>query len=111
MPTPPRRPPRPAAVAAPVPPSFPRLLADPWAWAALASLGIVLARTWGVPFGEPVADDFDHLHHALFTNDHSWLDGGGSRSFWRPLAYQGYYGLLHDVILARPAWITALHAG
>jgi len=61
------------------------------------------------PDGEPVADDFDHLHHTLFAHDSSWLDGGGSKSFWRPLAYQGYYGLLHGVIVAHPAWITALH--
>jgi tetratricopeptide (TPR) repeat protein len=70
---------------------------------------LVFVRSLGAPFGEPVADDFDHLHHALFAHDGSWLNGGGSTSFWRPLAYQGYYGLLHGVILTHPAWITALH--
>jgi hypothetical protein len=83
---------------------------DPWAWASLAVVALLLVRAWGAPFGEPVADDFDHLHHVLFARDHSWWGGGGSSSFWRPLAYQGYYGLLTGTILAHPAWIAGLHA-
>jgi hypothetical protein len=85
------------------------LLQDRWAWAALAVLALVIARAWGVPFGEPVADDFDHLHHVLFSADRSWLGGGGSHSFWRPLAYQGYYGAFTGVILSHAAWITVVH--
>ena len=85
------------------------LARDRWAWASLTVLVLVLARAWGVPFGEPVADDFDHLHHVLFSADRSWWGGGGSASFWRPLAYQGYYGALTGVILSQPAWVTVLH--
>ncbi len=85
------------------------LARDPWLWAALSAVVLVFVRSLGAPFGEPVADDFDHLHHALFVRGATWFDGGGSHSFWRPLAYQGYYGLLHDVILTHPGWIVGLH--
>ena len=109
--------PRPAKRAGPAPsapPStppapLPPLLRDPWLWAALSTLVLLVARSWGAPFGEPVADDFDHLHHAMFSRDHSWLGAGGSDSFWRPLVYEGYYGLLQGVIRTHPAWITVLH--
>jgi len=60
---------------------LPPLLRDPWVYAALAPLLLLVVRSLGTPFGEPVADDFDHLHHALFSRDHSWLGGGGSSSF------------------------------
>lgn len=99
----------PRAAAAPVP--RPHLAVDPWLWAALALVLLVVARSWGAAFGEPVADDFDHLRYTLLGHGGSWLDGGGSASFWRPLAYQGYYGLLHGVIMEHPAWISALHVG
>ena len=85
------------------------LLVDRWAWGSLAVLVLVLVRAWGVPFGEPVADDFDHLHHVLFSRDHSWWGGGGSTSFWRPLAYQGYYGVFTALILSHPGAMTVLH--
>ena len=109
--------PRPAKRAGPAPsapPStppapLPPLLRDPWLWAALSTLVLLVARSWGAPFGEPVADDFDHLHHAMFSRQHSWLGAGGSDSFWRPLVYEGYYGLLQGVIRTHPAWITVLH--
>jgi tetratricopeptide (TPR) repeat protein len=97
--------PAPAAAPAPLPP----LLRDPWLWAALSTLLLLVFRSLGTPFGEPVADDFDHLHHAMFSRDHSWLGAGGSGSFWRPLVYEGYYGLLQGVIRTHPAWITVLH--
>ena len=84
-------------------------VAEPWLWVALLAVLLVFARSLGAPLGEPVADDFDHLHHALFAHDGSWLNAGGSGSFWRPLVYQGYYGLLHEVILTHPMWIAALH--
>ncbi len=85
------------------------LLLDPWAWVALSVVALLVVRAWGAPFGEPVADDFDHLHHALFAREDAWWGGGGSGSFWRPLAYQGYYGLLSGVILRQPGWISLLH--
>ena len=87
----------------------PPLVRDPWLAAVLLAFALLVVRTLGVPFGEPVADDFDHLHQVLFSHDGSWWGGGGSASFWRPLAYQGYYGLLHDVILSHPVWIGVLH--
>ena len=93
----------------PPPSQAPPLWRDGWLAAALAPLVLLVARSLGSPFGEPVADDFDHLHHALFSADRSWLGDGGSASFWRPLAYQGYYGLLHGVMRSHPAWIAALH--
>jgi len=112
-PGPARRRPGPAPVSpppAPLPQAItPPLAADPWLWAALASLVLLVVRSLGSPFGEPVADDFDHLQYTMFARDHSWLGGGGSRSFWRPLAYQGYYGLFSGVIRSQPAWITVLH--
>ncbi len=100
----------PSVVASSMPRTRPVLFRDPWWVAVLAAFLLLIVRTLGVPFGEPVADDFDHLHHVLFSNDLSWWGGGGSASFWRPLAYQGYYGLLHGVILAHPVWIGVLHA-
>ena len=114
MPPEPTRPtarPRATAIAPPTSAagSLPPLFTDPWCWGALAFVLLVLLSSLGAPFGEPVADDFDHLHYALFHADGSWLDGGGSRSFWRPLAYQAYYGLLHDLILTHPGWIAILH--
>ncbi len=91
------------------PPPRPALWRDPWLWASLIAVLLVLVRSLGAPLGEPVADDFDHLHHALFIHGGSWFGSGGSGSFWRPLAYQGYYGLLHDMIVMHPVWISALH--
>src|SRR5262245_30714995 len=98
-------PPAPVAPA----PALPPLARDPWLWAALSTLLLLVVRSLGAPLGEPVADDFDHLHHAMFSRDHSWLGGGGSSSFWRPLVYEGYYGLLQGVIRTHPVWITVLH--
>jgi hypothetical protein len=100
---------RAAGPAAGPPGPRPALFRDPWLLLAWAPLALLVLRSLGVPFGEPVADDFDHLHHALFAAERAWWGSGGSASFWRPLAYQGYYGLLTGVILARPAWITLLH--
>jgi hypothetical protein len=57
-----------------------------------------------------VAEDFDFLRRALLTPSNSLLDGGGSQSFWRPVAHQIYYEGLGPLILAHPAWVAALHA-
>ena len=82
---------------------------DPWAWASLAVLVPLVLHSLGAPLGEPVADDFDHLHYALFAPHWTMLDGGGSTSFWRPLAYQGYFGLLSRAFLASRLVVVALH--
>ncbi len=73
----------------------------------LAIVPLVL-HSLGAPLGEPVADDFDHLRYALFS-PHNWLDGGGSQSFWRPLAYQGYFGLLAKVFITTTTVVVVLH--
>jgi hypothetical protein len=64
----------------------------------------------GAPLGEPVADDYDFLHHAFLSGGGDWLDGGGSLFYWRPLARQLYYRLLGPMMLAHPAWIALLQA-
>jgi len=82
---------------------------DGWAWGSLLVLVPLVLHSLGAPLGEPVADDFDHLHYALFAPHRSWLDGGGSGSFWRPLAYQGYFGLLARAFLASRVTVVLLH--
>jgi len=69
----------------------------------------LVLHSLGAPLGEPVADDFDHLHYALFAPHPGWLDGGGSTSFWRPLAYQGYFSLLARAFLASRLTVVLLH--
>jgi len=107
----PRRPP-PAPVApraGATPPPAPAWWRDAWAWASVVAVVPLVLHSLGAPLGEPVADDFDNLHYALFSGHQDWLSGGGSRTFWRPLAYQGYYGLLSPVFLARPPIVVGLH--
>lgn len=104
--TPYRCAPAPVVVAAP---ERPPLARDPWVLALLAAIALLLARSLRAPLGEPVADDFDHLHHVLFAGSWSWFDGGGSASFWRPLAYQGWYGVWHEVILTHPTVLAGVH--
>ena len=99
-------PPRPGLSRTVAPPAWWR---DPWAWAGLLAVAPLVLHSLGAPLGVPCADDFYHLHHALFSPRQTWLDNGGSLSYWRPLAYQGYYGLLSNVILAWPLAIAALH--
>src|SRR5262245_15669796 len=82
---------------------------DPWAWASALAVVPLVLHSVGAPLGVPAADDIGQLHHTLFSPRHTWLDNGGSQSYWRPLAYQGYYGLLTGVILTRPPLIAALH--
>jgi hypothetical protein len=66
-------------------------------------------KSWFPFIGEPVADDFDFIHHTLFAGPGAWLDGGGSSFYWRPLARQLYYALLDGVTLAHPMWVAVLH--
>ncbi len=103
----------PAAARRPLPlPGSPAqpLLRDPWAWTPVAAVLVLLAHAWGAPLGEPAAEDFDFLHQVLFSGHHSLLDGGGSKSFWRPVAQQLYYGSLGRLSLAHPGALAALHA-
>ena len=105
--TPRAREPAAKAAAPPAPP--PRFVADPWGWATLlAVLPLTLAMR-GAPWGEPVAEDFDFLHRALFERGGSLLDGGGSQAFWRPVPFQLYYAAFARLILAAPAVVTAIH--
>jgi hypothetical protein len=69
----------------------------------------LLVRCAGTPLGEPVAEDFDFLRRTLFGGMGSLLDGGGSTSFWRPVAHQLYYAALGPLHVTRPAWVAALH--
>jgi hypothetical protein len=69
----------------------------------------LVARAWGAPLGQPFADDFHFLHHALFRPG-GWLDGGGAVIYWRPLSRQAYFGLLAPLLLATPWVVALLHA-
>lgn len=82
---------------------------DPWAWLVLLGVLPLALKLAGAPVGEPVAEDFDFLRRALLTGDRSLLDGGGSLSFWRPLAHQVYYQALGPLILAAPRAVAAIH--
>ena len=83
---------------------------DPWTWAVLLAAVPLLLKCAGTPAGEPVAEDFDFLRHALLTDQRSLLDGGGSLSFWRPLAHQLYYLTLGPLVLSAPGVVAAIHA-
>lgn len=83
---------------------------DPWAWAVVLAVLPLALKLAGAPVGEPVAEDFDFLRHALLTGERSLLDGGGSLSFWRPLAHQIYYLALGPLILRAPAAVAMIHA-
>src|SRR2546425_553456 len=77
---------------------------------ALLALPLVL-HSLSTPLGEPFADDFSFLRRALFPGPLSWLDGGGSPIFWRPLSRQLYFGAFGELMLSHPAWIAGLHLG
>ncbi len=91
--------------ASPAPPAW----RDPLLWlSALAAL-VLLATSAGAPLGEPVADDYEYLHHMRFTPHWGWLDGFGSQLYWRPLARQAYYGALYGTLLSSPFTVALLH--
>jgi hypothetical protein len=96
----------PAAILTPPPPPAFR---DPWAWASVLAVLPLLAHALGAPLGEPVAEDFDFLHRALFARTHTLLDGGGSMAFWRPLSHQVYYLTLGRLALDHPSWVAAIN--
>src|SRR6476646_6082249 len=60
------------------------LVRDPWAWACVLALVPLVIKSLGGALGEPVADDWDFVAHALFR-PFSFFDGGGSSAFWRPI--------------------------
>ena len=70
----------------------------------------LLARALGAPLGEPFADDFEFLHHAMFDGAARLLDGGGAKIYWRPLSRQLYFDLFGPLMLAHPRWVAGLHA-
>jgi tetratricopeptide (TPR) repeat protein len=86
----------------------PPIWRDPWALAAAAAVLPLIARTWGAPLGQPFADDFHFLHHAIFSP--GWFDGGGAIIYWRPLSRQAYFGLLTPLLLSAPWIVALLHA-
>lgn len=92
-----------------VPVSPPRARIDLGAFAAAGAVVVLLAKSLGAALGEPAAEDFDFLRHVVLGGHHSWLDGGGSLSFWRPLAQQVYYGLCGPLMLDHPRVLAALH--
>jgi tetratricopeptide repeat protein len=106
--TPPRAPRRPTRPAAPAP--APPWHRDAWALAPLIAAIALAAHAWFPFIGEPLADDFDFLHHTYFTGPGQWLDGGGSHFYWRPLARQLFYRVLGGAMLAHPAWVAAFEA-
>ena len=113
----PPRPPRrssparvaPARITAPPVSAAPPTWRDPWAWCVVAGVLPLIAKCWGAPLGEPVAEDFDFLHRSLFHGVGSFFDGGGSQAFWRPLAHQGYYALLGRLVVSHPLVVAMLH--
>jgi Tetratricopeptide repeat len=85
------------------------MLRDIWAWLTLLPIVALIWHSRGAPLGEPVAEDFDFLHHAFFGTTHTLLDGGGSTAFWRPVAHQIYYALLGPTMLSHPRWVVTFH--
>lgn len=83
---------------------------DPWTAALVAGAIAVLFAARSAPLGFPVADDFGFLSHALLHPPASWLDGGGSPLYWRPLSRQLYYQVLGPLLLAWPFAIALIHA-
>src|SRR5262245_395240 len=92
-------------------PAIPPTWRDPWAWVCVIAVIPVLAHSWNALLGEPVADDYDFLHHALLDPHGSLFDGGGALIYWRPLSRQLYYGLFGPLMLSHPRILAAFHTG
>ena len=75
----------------------------------MACLAALLWHARGTPLGEPFADDFLFLERVRLGGPYTWLDGGGSPLYWRPLGRQAYYQLLGGVMLVQPLLIALLH--
>jgi tetratricopeptide (TPR) repeat protein len=82
----------------------------PWALLIVACLAALLWHARGTPLGEPFADDFLFLERVRLGGPYTWLDGGGSPLYWRPLGRQAYYQLLGSLMLAQPLLVALLHA-
>jgi hypothetical protein len=74
---------------------------DPWLIAGFLAPLVLLPLLIGERLGEPVADDYDYLHH-LLTGSWSWFDGCGSNLYWRPISRQAYYAVLAPWMLHHP---------
>lgn len=109
----PTRPPKRADADRPVVPRppAPPFLRDPWLLVSALAVLPALLFARGAALGEPVAEDFDFLRHVLLEGRWSWLDGGGSLSFWRPLSQQTYYGIFGRLMLDHPRAIATVHVG
>jgi len=84
---------------------------DPWLIAALLAPLALLFFLIGERIGEPVADDYDYLHHLLLTGSWSWFDGCGATLYWRPLARQAYYATLAPWMLDHPRLVAFAQIG
>lgn len=82
----------------------------PWALLIVGCLAALLWHARGTPLGEPFADDFLFLERVRLGGPYTWLDGGGSPLYWRPLGRQAYYQLLGGWMLSWPLVVALLHA-
>lgn len=82
---------------------------DPWFIVATIGPLVLLPLLAGGRSGEPVADDYDYLHHVLLTDHWSWFDGCGSALYWRPLARQAYFALTAPWMLDHPLIVALIH--
>lgn len=94
----------------PVSHKLPAVWQDPWSLAPIVGVLGVLFAARSAPLGFPVADDFGFLSHAMLHPPASWVDGGGSPLYWRPLSRQLYYQLLGPLLLSWPLGVALIHA-
>jgi tetratricopeptide (TPR) repeat protein len=81
----------------------------PWGPIAIALAAVVLlARAWGAPLGEPVADDFGFLHCALTHPAWRLFEPCGSAFYWRPLAQRGWFEATGALMLHAPLAVALL---
>src|SRR5262249_42641193 len=90
-------------------PTPPATWRDPWAWASLVAVVMVIVQVRGAALAEPVLDDILHLRYLILGRHFDLLDGGGVPYYWRPLAKQIYFTLLGPVLITRPMWVAGLH--
>ena len=82
----------------------------PWSLLILACTATLVWHARGAPLGEPFADDFLFLERVRLGGPWTWLDGGGSPLYWRPLGRQAYFQSLGGLMLALPMLVALLHA-
>lgn len=88
----------------------PRGWREPWSLVPLVAAIALTVHAWFPFIGEPVADDFDFLHDTFLSGRGDWLDGGGSRYYWRPLARQLYYRVFGGLMLMHPHAMSVVEA-